>query len=236
MDYKQEDYKNEYHDAFSLDIDGENIYKFCKTFNCQVPILFLSATILNLNKYLKSDKIMFFTVFNGRYSPRLNNTVGCLAKSLLFNSDTSDKNKTLNQFFNEIQKTQLTLLSFEPNNFIYDYSKIENEFEFNYVKANNSDSGPTDIIMEDCPGNAVRDNTLFYVVDYDYIRIHIYARIKDNTLFYVIDYGNKITLNIFYKGHIYSEEYISAFLNSIVELIQNIIKHNPDKINISEHL
>ena len=157
---------------------------------------------------------MFFTVFNGRYSPRLNNTVGCIAKSLLLNSDISDKNKTLNQFFNELQETYVTLLGFEPNHFVYDYSKIENEFEFNYINMDNSDSELTDIIKEDCPGNAVRDSTVFYV----------------------FDYGDKIKLTIFYKGHIYSEEFISGFLNGIVELIQSIVENNSDKTNIGEFM
>ena len=209
---KNVDYKRDYYDLVELEMDKEILYEYFKKFNSPIHHIFLLATNLVLNKYLKNNKLMFFTVFNGRYSYKLANTVGCFAKSLLFSFDNTNTNKTLKQSFKEMHDIIINLIKHEPNSFIYDYSKIENEFEFNFVAREDRDFKFADnISVTPCPIRSIRDNTIFYVVEME----------------------STFNLHILYKDNIYSEEYISKFLNKIVEVVEKIIGYDNDEITIS---
>ena len=209
---KNVDYKRDYYDLVELEMDKEILYEYFKKFNSPIHHIFLLATNLVLNKYLKNNKLMFFTVFNGRYSYKLANTVGCFAKSLLFSFDNTNTNKTLKQSFKEMHDIIINLIKHEPNSFIYDYNKKENEFEFNFVAREDRDFKFADnISITPCPIRSIRDNTIFYVVEME----------------------STFNLHILYKDNIYSEEYISKFLNKIVEVVEKIIGYDNDEITIS---
>ncbi|MCR5026343.1 MAG: hypothetical protein K6A34_02725, partial [Methanobrevibacter sp.] len=120
-----------------------------------------------------------------------------MAKSLLFSLDNSDSDKSLKQCFNEIHDITANLIIHEPNSFIYDYSKIENEFEFNFVSFNDNEmDGNNDVIIHNCSkaSSAIRDNAIFYIVEQEHT----------------------FDAYILYKSHIYSSDYISKFLNDIM--------------------
>ena len=207
---KNDDYNQTYYDTADFKMNKEKIYEFCKKFNITPYDIFLLSTMLTLNRYLKNNKLMFFTVFNGRNYYKLLNTVGCLAKSLIFSLDNTDTDKSLKQCFNEIHDITSNLVRHEPNSFIYDYSRIENEFEFNYVSLENSEVfEDNNLRMYSCPKSSIRDNTIFYVVENQHT----------------------FDLQILYKSNIYSCEYISKFLNDIVKVIEKIIDVDDD-INI----
>ena len=198
---RNDDFKYDYYEVVELNVDKQQIHEYCKVFNNNPYDVFLLSTMLTLNKYLNNNKLMFFTVYNGRNFSRLKNTVGCISKSLLFSLDTSNMNKSLKQCFDEIHDISADLIKHEPNSFIYDYSKIENEFEFNFVSGGDEDVENNDIIIHDCPKSSIRDNTIFYVVEHK----------------------NAFNMHILYKSNIYSSEYISKFLNDVVGLIEKII-------------
>ena len=207
---KNDDYNQTYYDKVEFKMNKEKIYEYCKKFKITSSDIFLLSTMLTLNRYLNNNKLMFFTVFNGRNYYKLLNTVGCIAKSLIFSLDNTDPDKSLKQCFNDIHDITSNLIRHEPNSFIYDYSKIENEFEFNYISLENSKFlENNNLRIYSCPKSSIRDNTIFYVVENE----------------------QAFNLQILYKSNIYSSEYISKFLNDIVKVIEKIIDVN-DEINI----
>lgn len=202
--------------SISKNINPELISEFCNVNRITPNVLFMATTMLNLNKYTFTDKTLITTIFNGRSNSLYNNTQTLLVKTLPIVSINDDRTLTIKEYLKSINDIWMETISHSD----YPYTKISEEFklkpEFFYAY-NNLDAEEIEIDDEVYKVKYLNSLEVNYKISLDV------NETKDN-----------IELFIQYNDQLYSADYIETFLNSIVNVINQLIEADIEKLSIGE--
>ena len=200
--------------------DSELINEFCNDNSISKNTLFIASTILNLNKFTFSDKTLITTIFNGRSSPSYFNTQGFLVKTVPFIIKNENRHSSLNDFIKSIDQIWKDTL----RNSTYPYIKIAEkyqlkpEFFYAYHEFLESDEmmiNNKEYIPQELGG-----------VDMVTVESKINLAIYDN--------GDEFNLILEYNDQLYSEEYIKTFIQSMKNILVQILENDMDNYRICD--
>ena len=202
--------------SISKNINPELISEFCNVNRITPNVLFMATTMLNLNKYTFTDKTLITTIFNGRSNSLFNNTQTLLVKTLPIVSINDDRTLTIKEYLKSINDIWMETISHSD----YPYTKISEEFklkpEFFYAY-NNLDAEEIEIDDEVYKVKYLNSLEVNYKISLDV------NETKDN-----------IELFIQYNDQLYTADYIETFLNCIVNVINQLIEGDIEKLSIGE--
>ena len=201
-------------------LDAYDVKKFCRDNAISQNALFMSAIILNLNKYAFTDKTLITTIYNGRMNPNYDKTQGMLIKTLPIITNNENRNMTISDFIRDVDQTWKDTI----NNSVYPYTRISEEFqlkpeffyayqEFSEVEASLIDGTPYETVeLED---------EEFVVTEY---KIDLS----------VSEYEDRITFEILYNDQLYSEDYLLQFLDCVKTILRQFIENDIYQFRIGD--
>uniref|UniRef100_UPI0025E17801 non-ribosomal peptide synthetase n=1 Tax=uncultured Methanobrevibacter sp. TaxID=253161 RepID=UPI0025E17801 len=202
--------------SISKNINPDLISEFCNTNKITPNVLFMATTMLNLNKYTFSDKTLITTIFNGRSNSLYSNTQTLLVKTLPIVSINDDRTLTVKEYLKSINDIWMDTISHSD----YPYTKISEEFklkpEFFYAY-NNLDAEEIEI-----------DDKVYKVKYLNSLEVNYKISLDVN------ETKDNLELFIQYNDQLYSEDYIETFLNCIVNVINQLIEADIEKLSIGE--
>ena len=202
--------------SVSKNIKPDLISEFCNANKITPNALFMATTILNLNKYTFSDKTLITTIFNGRSNSLYSNTQTLLVKTLPIVSINDDRTLTVKEYLKSINDIWMETISHSD----YPYTKISEEFklkpEFFYAY-NNLDAEEIEI-----------DDKVYKVKYLNSLEVNYKISLDVN------ETKDNLELFIQYNDQLYSEDYIETFLNCIVNVINQLIEADIEKLSIGE--
>ena len=202
--------------SISKNIDPELVNRFCSENRITPNVLFMAITMLNLNKYSFNDKTLITTIFNGRSNSSYLNTQALLVKTLPIVSINDDRALSFKEYLNSVNDIWMETI----NHSDYSYTKISEEFglkpEFFYAY-NNLDAEEIEIDGKTYKVKYLNSLEVNYKISLDV------NETKDN-----------IELFIQYNDQLYSDDYIDTFLNCIIDVINQLIGEDIEKLSIGE--
>ena len=202
--------------SISKNINPNLISEFCNANKITPNVLFMATTMLNLNKYTFTDKTLITTIFNGRSNSLYNNTQTLLVKTLPIVSINDDRTLTVKEYLKSINDIWMETISHSD----YPYTKISEEFklkpEFFYAY-NNLDAEEIEI-----------DDKVYKVKYLNSLEVNYKISLDVN------ETKDNLELFIQYNDQLYSEDYIETFLNCIVNVINQLIEADIEKLSIGE--
>ncbi|WP_458406165.1 amino acid adenylation domain-containing protein [Methanobrevibacter sp.] len=199
-------------------INSNFVRFFCQDHSISPNVLFMSATILALNKFTFSDKALITTIFNGRSDSKYFNTQGMLVKTLPIMVSSENRDMLVEDFIKIVDKSWKDALVHSN----YPYTKLSEEYQlkpeffYAYHGAFETDSLELDgntYVMEDLDGTVATD----YKINLD-----------------IFDDGENIELYIEYNDQIYTKEYVMEYLNAIKQVLVQFFVNDMDKIRLNE--
>ena len=202
--------------SISKNIDSELVNRFCSENRITPNVLFMAVTMLNLNKYTFNDKTLITTIFNGRSNSSYINTQALLVKTLPIVSINDDRTLSFKEYLNSVNDIWMETI----NHSDYPYTKISEEFglkpEFFYAY-NNLDAEEIEI------GGKT------YKVKYlNSLEVNYKISLEVN------ETRDNIELYLEYNDQLYSADYIDTFLNCIIDVINQLIEEDIEKLSIGE--
>ena len=199
-------------------IDSNFVRHFCQDHSISPNVLFMSATVLALNKFTFSDKTLITTIFNGRSNSNYYNTQGMLVKTLPIMVGSENRSMMVEDFIKVVDKSWKDALvhSNYPYTTLSEKYQLKPEFFYAYHGAFETDSlemeGDT-YAMEELDGTVATD----YKINLD-----------------IYDDGDEIAIYIEYNDQIYTEEYAKDFLNAIKYTLVQFFVNDMDKLRIED--
>jgi len=199
-------------------MDSTFVRLFCKDHSISPNVLFMSATFLALNKFTFSDKALITTIFNGRSNSNYFDTQGMLVKTLPLMVSGENREMMIEDFIKVVDKSWKDSLVHSN----YSYTTLSEEYqlkpEFFYAyhgafEADNVELEGKTYEMIDLDGTVATD----YKINMD-----------------VFDDGESISLYIEYNDQIYSEDYVTKFLNAVKHILFQFFINDMDKLRISD--
>ncbi|WP_407432545.1 amino acid adenylation domain-containing protein [Methanobrevibacter sp.] len=191
---------------------------FCQDHALSMNVLFMSATILALNKFTFSDKSLITTIYNGRANPDYFNTQGMLVKTIPIIVDGENREMMVEDFLDEVNriwKESLIHSNYPYTKLAEDYG-LKPEFFYAYHQFFKSD----EVIFE---GESYFKESLDGSVEIEYkINLNIY------------DEDDKIRLVLEYNDQLYSEEYINKFIDAINFIFVQFFIYDLDKLRLCD--
>ncbi|WP_296860642.1 non-ribosomal peptide synthetase [uncultured Methanobrevibacter sp.] len=199
-------------------VDSSFVRLFCKDHSLSPNVLFMSATVLALNKFTFSDKTLITTIFNGRSNSNYFNTQGMLVKTLPIMIGSENRNMMVEDFIKIVDKSWKDALvhSNYPYTTLSEEYQLKPEFFYAYHGAFETDNLEIDgntYAMEELDGTVATD----YKINMD-----------------VYDDGDMISMLIEYNDQIYTEEYVTDFLKAIKYILVQFFVNDMDKLRINE--
>ena len=199
-------------------IDSNFVRYFCQDHSISPNVLFMSATILALNKFTFSDKALITTIFNGRSNSNYYNTQGMLVKTIPIMVNSENREMLIEDFIKVVDKTWKDSLVHSN----YPYTKLSEEYqlkpEFFYAyhgafETDNLELDGNEYTMEELDGTVATD----YKINLD-----------------IYDDGEKIGIIIEYNDQIYTEDYVKMFLDAIKFTLVQFFVNDMDKLRLNE--
>ncbi|MEE1156961.1 MAG: amino acid adenylation domain-containing protein [Methanobrevibacter sp.] len=199
-------------------IDSSFVRLFCKDHSISPNVLFMSATVLALNKFTFSDKTLLTTIFNGRSNSNYFNTQGMLVKTLPIMVGSENRDMMVEDFIKIVDKSWKDALvhSNYPYTTLSEEYQLKPEFFYAYHGAFETDNLEMDgntYVMEELDGTVATD----YKINMD-----------------VYDDGDEISMFIEYNDQIYTKEYVTDFLKAIKYILVQFFVNDMDKLRINE--
>jgi amino acid adenylation domain-containing protein/thioester reductase-like protein len=202
--------------SVSKNIGPELVNRFCSENRITPNVLFMAVTMLNLNKYTFNDKTLITTIFNGRSNSSYINTQALLVKTLPIVSINEDRTLSFREYLNSVNDIWMETI----NHSDYPYTKISEEFglkpEFFYAY-NNLDAEEIEI-----------DGKTYKVKYLNSLEVNYKISLEVN------ETRDNIELFIEYNDQLYSAGYINTFLNCIIDVINQLIESDIEKLSIGE--
>ncbi|MDR2544306.1 MAG: amino acid adenylation domain-containing protein [Methanobrevibacter sp.] len=123
--------------------DFNLIDDFCKTHNIGYNHIFLAATVLALNKFIKSNNILLETILHEHFDYKYNNVMGlfeCDSIPLFFNLDY---NMLIDDYLKEIFEKCNEIYNIPPSKVFYKFADMVDDFNpikirYDFIYMNNS--------------------------------------------------------------------------------------------------
>ncbi|WP_407375056.1 amino acid adenylation domain-containing protein, partial [Methanobrevibacter sp.] len=199
-------------------IDSTFIRHFCNDHSISPNVLFMTATIINLNKFTYSDKTLITTIFNGRANSDFYDTQGMLVKTIPIMINSENREMFIEDFIKMVDKSWKNSLIHSN----YPYTKISQtyqlkpEFFYAYHESFEKDQENTSgINFESIP----LDGTV--ATDYK-INFNIYND------------GETIALYLEYNDQLYTQEYIEKFMYCFKYTLIQFIVNDLDKFRLCD--
>ena len=199
-------------------VSSSFVRMFCQDHSISPNVLFMSATLLALNKFTFSDKALITTIFNGRSNSNYYNTQGMLVKTLPIMVDSSKRDMLIEDYIKVVDKSWKDSLVHSN----YSYTKLSEDYqlkpEFFYAyhgafETDNLELNGNTYAMEELDGTVATD----YKINLD-----------------IYDDGENIGIYIEYNNQIYTEEYVQKFLDAIKYILVQFFVNDMDKLRINE--
>ena len=199
-------------------INSNFVRLFCQDHSISPNVLFMSATILALNKFTFSDKALITTIFNGRSNSNYFNTQGMLVKTLPIMVGSENRSMMVEEFIKVVDKSWKDALVHSN----YPYTKLSEEYqlkpEFFYAyhgafETDNLEMNGNTYAMEELDGTVATD----YKINMD-----------------IYDDGEDIGMFIEYNDQIYTENYVKEFLKAIKYILVQFFVNDMDKLRIED--
>ena len=199
-------------------INSNFVRMFCQDHSISPNVLFMSATILALNKFTFSDKALITTIFNGRSNSNYFNTQGMLVKTLPIMVNSENRSMMVEDYIKIVDKSWKDSLVHSN----YPYTKLSEEYhlkpEFFYAyhgsfETDNLEMDGDTYTMEELDGTVATD----YKLNLD-----------------IYDDGEDIGIYIEYNDQIYTEDYAKEFLNAIKYTLVQFFINDMDKLRIED--
>ncbi|MBQ7928257.1 MAG: amino acid adenylation domain-containing protein, partial [Methanobrevibacter sp.] len=199
-------------------INSNFVRLFCQDHSISPNVLFMSATVLALNKFTFSDKALITTIFNGRSNSNYFNTQGMLVKTLPIMVGSENRSMMIEDFIKVVDKSWKDALVYSnyPYTTLSEEYQLKPEFFYAYHGAFETDNLEMDgntYAMEELDGTVATD----YKINMD-----------------VYDDGEEIGLFIEYNDQIYTEDYAKEFLNAIKYTLVQFFVNDMDKLRIED--
>ncbi len=199
-------------------IDSNFTRMFCQDHSISPNVLFMSATILTLNKFTFSDKALITTIFNGRSNSNYHNTQGMLVKTLPIMVGSENRSMMVEDFIKVVDKSWKDALVHSN----YPYTKLSEEYqlkpEFFYAyhgafETNSLEMEGNTYAMEELDGTVATD----YKINLD-----------------IYDDGDDIGILIEYNDQLYTKDYVKEFLNAFKYTLIQFFVNDMDKLRIED--
>ncbi|MEE0938730.1 non-ribosomal peptide synthetase, partial [Methanobrevibacter sp.] len=202
--------------SISKNIDLDLVNRFCSENRITPNVLFMAVTMLNLNKYSFNDKSLITTIFNGRSNSSYFNTQALLVKTLPIVSINEDRTLSFKDYLNSVNDIWMETISHSD----YPYTKISEEFglkpEFFYA-------------YNDLNSEKIEINGKTYKVKYlNSLEVNYKISLEINETW------DNIELFLEYNDQLYSADYIDAFLNCMIDVINQLNEEDIEKLSIGE--
>ncbi|MBO6275119.1 MAG: non-ribosomal peptide synthetase, partial [Methanobrevibacter sp.] len=106
-------------------VSSSFVRMFCQDHSISPNVLFMSATLLALNKFTFSDKALITTIFNGRSNSNYYNTQGMLVKTLPIMVDSSKRDMLIEDYIKVVDKSWKDSLVHSN----YSYTKLSEDYQ-----------------------------------------------------------------------------------------------------------
>ena len=193
------------------------VKSFCQDHSISPNVLFMTATILSLNKFTFNSKSLITTIFNGRANSDYFDTQGMLVKTLPIIVNGENREMMVEDYIKIVDKAWKDALTHSN----YPYTKLAEDYqlkpEFFYAY---HESFNDEIIL---------DGKKYKTIDLDGTVATDYKINLD-----VFDDGENISLYIEYNNQIYTEEYVNMFLRSIKYVLFQFFVNDMDKLKIND--
>ena len=201
----------------SDELSSAFVRHFCQDYSISPNVLFMTATILSLNKFTFTDKSLITTIFNGRANSNYFNTQGMLVKTLPIIVNGENRDMMVEDYIKIVDKSwkdALTHSNYPYTKLAEDY-QLKPEFFYSYHESIANKFKLNDNLYEaiELDGTVTTD----YKINFD-----------------IYDEGEKISLYIEYNDQIYTEEYIKWFLYSIKYILFQFFVNDMDKLKIKD--
>ena len=201
----------------SDELSSAFVRHFCQDYSISPNVLFMTATILSLNKFTFTDKSLITTIFNGRANSNYFNTQGMLVKTLPIIVNGENRDMMVEDYIKIVDKSwkdALTHSNYPYTKLAEDY-QLKPEFFYSYHESLATKFKINDKVYEaiELDGTVTTD----YKINFD-----------------IYDDGEKIRLYIEYNDQIYTEEYIKGFLYSVKYILFQFFVNDMDKLKIND--
>ena len=200
-------------------IEAKDIDDFCNKHDISKNILFLSCTVLALNKFTFT-KDTLLTAISGDMEGSNDDSHSMFIKTVPFIISNEDREISIIDFIKFVDKTWKTTIenSFFPYSKIAEKYQLNPEFLYLYNEFLQSDDMGTDnksnVSEELCCGDSISE---------DY-KIALFVNcFKEN-----------VELEIKYNDQLYSEDYIHIFVNSIKSILNQFLDCDVSKYRICD--
>ncbi|MBE6488728.1 MAG: amino acid adenylation domain-containing protein, partial [Methanosphaera stadtmanae] len=199
-------------------INSNFVRLFCQDHSISPNVLFMSVSLLALNKFTFSDKALITTIFNGRSNSNYYNTQGMLVKTLPIMVNSDHREMLIEDFITLVDKTWKDSLVHSN----YPYTKLSEEYhlkpEFFYAyhgafETDNLELNGNTYKMEELDGTVATD----YKINLD-----------------VYDDGENIGIYIEYNNQLYSKDYVEKFLEAIKYILVQFFVNDMDKLRVND--
>ena len=109
----------------SDELSSSFVRHFCQDHSISPNVLFMTATILSLNKFTFTDKSLITTIFNGRANPNYFNTQGMLVKTLPIIVNGENRDMMVEDYIKIVDKAWKDALTHSN----YPYTKLAEDYQ-----------------------------------------------------------------------------------------------------------
>ena len=198
----------------SDDLDENGIMAFCNHEKISPSVLFMTATLLALDKFTGSSKSLLTNIYNGRHSSSLYQTFGNLSRELPLIVNRNNREQSIKSLLTAANTNWNTALKYG----MYPFERM-------FHKKNMEFSTITYRYFEDFIPELLKDDLIFnssFVGDRD---LEIYFIKKDK---------NKFFINLSYNCQLYTDEYMNKFIKFVKMTIKTIITIDILKTTIND--
>ena len=191
---------------------------FCNDHAISPNVLFMTATVLNLNKFTYSDDALLTTIFNGRANSDFYDTQAMLVKTLPIIVNSKQRDMMIEDFIKVVDKDWKNALTHSnyPYTKIAEKYKLKPEFFYAYHELSKQDAEEENSIKFDV---IPLDGTV--ATDYK-VNLNIYND------------GEDINIYLEYNDELYTEEYIEKFVHGLKYILIQFFVNDMDKLRISD--
>lgn len=198
-------------------IEGEAIDDFCNENGISKNVLFLSGTVLALNKFTFTKNTLLTAMCSDMSDSNFDDGHDSLIKTVPFIISNEYREISIIDFIKSVDKTWKTTME----NSFYPYSKIAEKYQLNpeflYYFLQSEDMGTdnkSDLSEELCYGDSISE---------DY-KIALFVK----------SFNDNVELRIEYNDQLYSEEYIHVFAYSIKSILNQFMSCDVSKFRICD--
>ena len=201
-------------------IEDKDIGDFCNKCGISKNTLFLSCTVLALNKFTFTKDTLLTAISSDMVGYNNDNAQARLIKTVPFIMSNEDREISIIDFIKSVDETWKTTMenSFYPYSKIAEKYQLNPEFLYSYNEFLQSDDMGTDNKSDVSEELCCEDS-----ISRDY-KIALFVK----------SFKEHVELEIDYNDQLYTEDYIHTFVNSIKSILNQLLSCDVSKFRICD--